>query len=332
MICIDLTSPFSIGSLYALLREICKTTDPDALENPQPYHDGAHSLDGRALPLKEAMKQFPDASRVLGDFYRMSGIKAVPFRVLSCLISCRVLLDYIRKKEGVTALPPRISPASPEQTLDILKNEHLVLDDSAGIIDPLLAAYLKLLFSPFTESIQLKMDDWIAGEDPEDPGIRTRAFITIDKKGWIEERIGCLATNLDDITPQVLSYCMTRIMELGALDYTVVPAGMKKGRMSFKVEILCRKPDMDKFIEFLFRNTSSLGIRKSIIDRAVLDREIEEISTEFGEIKVKRSFYKDKCLKIMPEFEDIIKICRKTGISIQELYYKIVAESIKKLD
>ena len=66
------------------------------------------------------------------------------------------------------------------------------------------------------------------------------------------------------------------------------------------------------------------------VDKTVLDRIIETVSTPLGDVRVKSAFYKGVCIKSKPEYEDCIKIAREKGIPVSHVYREVEQELRRK--
>jgi uncharacterized protein (DUF111 family) len=98
---------------------------------------------------------------------------------------------------------------------------------------------------------------------------------------------------------------------------------MKKSRPAVKLSVLCT-PEAEKRVnEVLFRETSTIGVRKYTIDKTMLERRIEQITTRFGNVHVKSAFYQGVCIKSKPEYDDCLKIAREKGIPINQVYHEV---------
>jgi uncharacterized protein (TIGR00299 family) protein len=133
------------------------------------------------------------------------------------------------------------------------------------------------------------------------------------------EILALLETNIDDVNPQVYDYVGRRLFEEGALDVWMAPIQMKKNRPAVTLSILCRLTDEKELSGILFKEGLTLGIRRQLIDRASLPREIKTVKTKFGGIRVKMARYEEKIVRCVPEYEDCKKIAAEQSISIQEV-------------
>ena len=60
---------------------------------------------------------------------------------------------------------------------------------------------------------------------------------------------------------------------------------MKKGRVAHTLHVLCSNDRVAKLMEVMFRETSTLGIRKRSVERFALRREFSKIRTKYGDVR-----------------------------------------------
>lgn len=126
-----------------------------------------------------------------------------------------------------------------------------------------------------------------------------------------------LSCNVDDMTGEEIGFAMEQLFAAGALDVYTVPIGMKKSRPGILIRIMCRKADKETMIQTVFKHTTTIGIRESTLRRYVLDRHIETLETPYGPVRSKvSSGYGVERSKY--EYDDLSRIAREKGISIQE--------------
>jgi uncharacterized protein (TIGR00299 family) protein len=128
-----------------------------------------------------------------------------------------------------------------------------------------------------------------------------------------------LETNIDDLSPQILGYVMERAFEFGAMDCWFTPIQMKKNRPATMLSILCEKNKREIFMELLYRETSTLGVRISEVERDCLPREIAKVETEFGAVDVKIARFNGKIVNAKPEYEQIREIALKSNRTLKEI-------------
>lgn len=133
------------------------------------------------------------------------------------------------------------------------------------------------------------------------------------------DRICRLETNIDDSNGECLGYVMERLMESGARDVFYTPIYMKKNRPAYQLNVICAEEDAGRMEKIIFRETTTIGIRRSLMERTVLPREIRMIDTPLGDAQVKICRL-DGTERFFPEYSSVTALCRKHGKSYQEVY------------
>jgi hypothetical protein len=128
------------------------------------------------------------------------------------------------------------------------------------------------------------------------------------------EELVLLETNIDDLSPQILGYVMGRAFEIGALDCWFTPIQMKKNRPATMLSVLCTPEQRPSLTEMIYSETSTLGVRVRRLDRESLDREVKQVSTEFGMISVKFAVYNGRIINVMPEHDDVARLARENKV------------------
>lgn len=138
------------------------------------------------------------------------------------------------------------------------------------------------------------------------------------------ETISVLQTQIDDLNPQVIGYVFEALFEAGAVDVFTQAIGMKKSRPGILLTVICHPQDIQACEAILFRETTTLGIRRFTQQRAVLPREIQRVQTKYGEIHVKVAWSNNSpektIINVQPEYEDCARIARLNNCSWQEVH------------
>lgn len=142
---------------------------------------------------------------------------------------------------------------------------------------------------------------------------------------WETDTVAVLETNLDDINSEVLGHVVEKAFAEGALDVFHTPIQMKKNRPGVLLTILCASTEQDRFTELLLRETTALGVRRSIAERRKLKREIIRVKTTLGEVEVKIGRLDGKIIQASPEFESCRKLAASSGRPLKEIYQTTVA-------
>ncbi|HBC26518.1 MAG TPA: nickel pincer cofactor biosynthesis protein LarC [Ruminococcaceae bacterium] len=139
-----------------------------------------------------------------------------------------------------------------------------------------------------------------------------------------ENEVAELSCNLDDMTPEAVSFAQEVLFRAGALDVYTVPIGMKKSRPGVLLACMCLRESAEKMAALMLRHTTTLGVRETIFRRYTLRREETVRQTPYGPIRFKTS-YGDGFVKFKPEYEDIARAARENGLSLSE-----VAEALSR--
>ena len=134
-----------------------------------------------------------------------------------------------------------------------------------------------------------------------------------------------LESNIDDCTGEALGYVMERLMKAGARDVHYTPVFMKKNRPAYQLNVICKEEDIEKLEGIIFRETTTIGIRRQKMERSVLKRQVKTVKTSLGEARIKVCFMENG-MRAYPEYESVRELCRKNGLSFQETYQRIEEE------
>jgi len=152
---------------------------------------------------------------------------------------------------------------------------------------------------------------------------------------WIGEEVGAEAgvtvieTNIDDMAPNLLAALTEDLMSAGALDVTVTPALMKKGRLGHLVAVMSTPDLVGPLTELLLRRSSTLGVRLMPVQRVIADRRVIEVATPVGKARVKVKELGGRAVDASPEYEDCRRISRELDLDLREVM-RIVAEAARR--
>jgi uncharacterized protein (TIGR00299 family) protein len=137
---------------------------------------------------------------------------------------------------------------------------------------------------------------------------------------WETDTVAVLETNLDDINAEILGHVVEKAFGGGALDVFHTPIQMKKNRPGVLLTVLCAAADQDRFTEMLLRETTALGVRRSLCERRKLRREIVKVETPYGPVEVKIGRLDGRAVQVSPEFESCRRVAEMTQVPIKEIY------------
>ena len=158
----------------------------------------------------------------------------------------------------------------------------------------------------------------------ERPSILRAMLIESTENDAVEnDSIYKLESNIDDCSGEALGYVMERLMETGAKDVHYHPVFMKKNRPAWQLNVICDEEDIPKLEQIIFRETTTIGIRRIAMKRTVLPREQKIVETKYGRAEVKVCDLGGEA-RYYPEYESVIQICKENGLAYQEVYREII--------
>lgn len=146
--------------------------------------------------------------------------------------------------------------------------------------------------------------------------IRTKAL----NEGFDYEDVIILSANIDDMTPELTGYVTDKILKENALDVWTEPIFMKKNRQAVQLNVLCRKEEEIKLSGVIFKETTTLGIRRNDIGRFFLERKEELLKLPYGEVKIKLGYLKGKIVTCSPEYNSCRLLALKIKKPLKEIY------------
>lgn len=131
-----------------------------------------------------------------------------------------------------------------------------------------------------------------------------------------------IETNIDDCSGENLGFVMEELFKAGAKDVFYMPCFMKKNRPAWVLNVICTEEACPVMEQIIFKQTTTIGLRKFQANRAILERECIDIQTEWGCAKVKRVKIGDQ-ERYYPEYESVASIARSNNLSFMEVYNKL---------
>jgi len=135
-----------------------------------------------------------------------------------------------------------------------------------------------------------------------------------------------LVCDVDDATPQVLGHLLGRLLEAGALDATLHPVQMKKGRPGTRVTALARAESVPAVEAVLFTEGTTLGVRRRVVERTELPRKTVKVKTKHGTVRVKVGRLAGRVVHVAPEYEDCRAVAEKAGVALREVVRLAMAQ------
>ena len=156
--------------------------------------------------------------------------------------------------------------------------------------------------------------------DPSDVANILRLFVGTVATPAGSDRVWVLETNLDDLPGEVVGHATTQLLAAGALDVWVTPIQMKKNRPGVLISVLCGEEAIPALEAVLFRETTTLGIRRHAVSRHKLHRRAVTVETPFGPVQGKLGWLDGRPPTFSPEYEDCARVAAARGVPLREVY------------
>ena len=158
-------------------------------------------------------------------------------------------------------------------------------------------------------------------EFPDRPNL-LRLLLCEAEAAYDSDRVLILEANIDDMNPEFYGFLMERLFGEKALDVSLSHLLMKKSRPGILLRVISEEKDAEKLTEIILRETTTLGVRSYPVARKKLPREVKEVETKYGKIRVKVSGE----VRFQPEYEDCRRVAMETGVPIQEVYQEAMKQ------
>jgi pyridinium-3,5-bisthiocarboxylic acid mononucleotide nickel chelatase len=235
---------------------------------------------------------------------------------------------FARSQHGIIPVP---APA----TAELLAGFTVRMGDGpAEMVTPTGAAVLRALgrSAPIPLNFEIEKIGYGAGtrEYQDRPNV-LRIMVGRERGALDTDELLEISANIDDLNPQIYDHVMERLFAMGARDVTLTPTIMKKGRPAITIAVLAETAKRDALAKVLFAETSTIGVRFHAVARLKLRREIREVDTRWGRIKVKFS-EGDGAMTATPEYDDCRKIATTHNVPLKTVMEETRAAAMASLD
>lgn len=233
----------------------------------------------------------------------------------------------IRCQHGILPVPvPAVANIVSEHNLDLS-----ITESKGEFVTPTGAAIVAAIRTSkvLPEAFSVRKIGMGAGKREYDrPGI-LRAMLIERQASYGRDCIWKLETNMDDCTGEALGYVMDRLFEAGARDVSYTPVYMKKNRPAYQLNVICTEEHVKQMEEIIFKETTTIGIRRQKMERSVLARSMETVRTSLGDAQVKVCALGAQTRKY-PEYQSVARLCKEHDRSFQEVYQLVLSECMKE--
>ncbi len=241
----------------------------------------------------------------------------------------KVFSSPLHDGHGFVTCAHGIIPVPVPAVMEMLRGTNIPLiteDVNTEMVTPTGMALIKCLSSDFGNMPAMLIDRIGYGMGKRDIGRLNALRVimgTMPDEGMMMEETALLETNIDDMSPEIMGYTIEKLLKNGALDAYYTPVYMKKNRPGVILSVLCNIEDEKKLTDIIMKETSTLGVRRNVIKRYCMDRQVKTVNTCFGDVRVKIASWGDFS-KISAEYEDCRQIAEKTGIPLRDVYNMVI--------
>lgn len=235
----------------------------------------------------------------------------------------RVTCRSVPPGSGTVKCAHGIMPVPAPATAKLLQGMPLATAPVKGeLVTPTGAAILATIVNEFTDQPQMTIERIGCGAGKRDPIEQPnvlRVFLGQAAVNTTPDQVVVLETSLDDVSPEVIGFCFERLFEAGALDVFTVPIHMKKNRPGTLLSVIASTAGVAALEAILFRETGTFGVRRTVAQRSILQRESITVETTFGPVRAKRG-WREGLVVVTPEHDDCARIAREKNVALREVY------------
>ncbi len=313
-----LHAPLSLSRIHRIL---AASHLPDAVkQQSRAVFDRLAEAEGQAHHVAKANVHFHEVS-VLDSFVDVVG------GLLGChfLGVTRITASPVNVGSGILQSRHGILPVPGPAVAALAKGIPIYsAGPSRELATPTGLALLRTLtseFGPMPTMMPTVVGYGAADSDPDDWPNVLRLFLarSPSRAGREHDSILQVETNLDDLNPQTYEHVMEQLFARGALDATLTPVIMKRGRPGIVVTCLVAPANVDPVLEVLFQETTALGVRIQQISRQILPRRIASVKVRGGSVRIKIAQVGATKTKATPEYLDCKRIAERTGRPVKDV-------------
>lgn len=257
------------------------------------------------------------------------------------IVGAAVCLDYLNVGKilsspvqlggGTVKCAHGVMPVPAPATALIVKN----IPVRTGLVQheattPTGAAILAAIVDEFTAEMSFEISKTAYGigqRDVSDVPNVLRVYLSETAETFTdvdEQKAFVVECNIDDMNPEHYTFLSEKLFTIGADDVWFTPIVMKKSRPAITVSVLCSQNILQKIKAALFENTTSLGLREYSVLKSMLVRDEKIVETQYGNVRVKVSYFNGRQVNAKPEYADCEKLASQHGVSLAEIEKKVI--------
>jgi len=233
---------------------------------------------------------------------------------------------------GTVSSQHGILPVPAPATVELLRGFPMRTGDGDGeLVTPTGAAIVAALAKPGAPAMRVTNVGYGAGTRRlnDRPNVLRLVVGEIASLPNADELV-VIETNIDDANPELYDHVIERLLDAGARDVYLTPVLMKKNRPGVLLSVLGAAPDRERLAAIMLSESTAIGVRYHAVHRTTLPREVREVMTEFGAVKVKFALAPDGRHNIAPEHDDCRRIARERQVPLKSVYQAAIAAALRK--
>jgi uncharacterized protein (TIGR00299 family) protein len=262
-------------------------------------------------------------------FHELGGLDTIGDVVGTCLALehlgvTRLMASALPLGRGTVRTEHGLLPVPAPAALELLRGVPTYAGEAIGEqVTPTGAAILSTLverFGPLPAIVPAEVGYGAGDKRPGDLPNVLRAILASDEVQLETDTVAVLETNLDDMNPEQLPFLVERLLEDGALDVTLTPVLMKKGRPGHLLRVLARPADREQLARRVLLHSTAIGVRSYEAPRLKLPRASRTVQTSFGRVRVKVTVDPDGRPVAAAEYESCRRAARRHDVPLAEVY------------
>ena len=305
------------------LSEICSMVDGSGLSDTA--KERAKSLFRRLAETEAAIHQQPVEEIHLHEVGAVDSIIDIAGTVfgLEWFGADRIVASPLNLGSGTVRCAHGVFPVPAPATTRLLTGAPVY---SSGVEAELLTPTGALLVTDYADgygpmpSLRIRQVGYGAGDRdlPETPNVLRVVIGDEDEDAAGRfQRVVLIECEIDDMNPQLYGSLMDRLYAAGALDVFYAPIQMKKNRPGTLVSVVALPEHREALAGVVFRETTTIGVRFTEMDRERLDREQITVETPLGKVRFKLARRDGDVVNVSPEFDDCLQLADEHGLSVK---------------
>jgi uncharacterized protein (TIGR00299 family) protein len=131
--------------------------------------------------------------------------------------------------------------------------------------------------------------------------------------------VSVIECEIDDMNPQIFGRLMDQLYAAGALDVLYGAVHMKKNRPGTLMTIIAAPRDRERLVDLVFRETTTIGVRFSEMQRECLERETITVHTSLGAVRFKVARRDGEVLNAQAEFDDLVRLADEHSRPVKDV-------------